>query len=606
MEAFGPHRATNYLHENNLDPDDGNSLSCSACRLPIFSTPFIKINNSNYLLHDQCANLPKELMDHVLHPGQPLILQENHPTLATNSCVKCKALCGSMFYKCPDSACALQLDVLCSMTIKILHRSHEHRLMVTRGIDSFCDACGTRHYQGGRSVLSYLCNVCGFWIHPDCASLPNAINLHAKHHRHPLVLTYALPRVSVPGYSKPEYRCAICRGIIRSLGVYFCDHCRYYAHIRCAMSDPQSFKPVLIRDAQLPDLFHFPMADEHTSAIPYIRENTRNGGTSSSSDHEGRRTTTQSLHEHPLILHDHDDNVDHPRVCNGCVQLISPPFYSCSECTDFFLHSYCAHLPGTLTEHPVHKQHPLFLVPKPDPLTESTIYRFFCNSCKRLCNGFAYSCKTCSFHLDVVCAFMPASITHDAHGKTHILYSRYTPPAFILREKCHCCGSFLKGVSYECRTCRRFKLHARCALLPDTVRHKFDQHPLKLITTSKWPQSEISQDDQLEQFCEICEKDIDNRLWYYSCNECDRSFHIDCIPSLDPLSKMKLGVSVRVQCHGCPLTSVRALTVYGYRCGYCRETIRDYDKLAFECSKCYFRIHEKCARICLLELEDED
>ncbi|KAI3472156.1 hypothetical protein Pfo_029644 [Paulownia fortunei] len=524
-------------------------------------------------------------------------------TSPTHHCVKCNAICGSMWYKCPDSPCGIQLDVLCALTIRILHRSHEHRLTAIRGTASFiCGACGTQH-RGRRSspVLFYLCSYCDFWIHTDCASLPNAIIIiHEKHqHTHPLVLNYALPTSYGPEFSMCY--CKICGDIIQRFGVYFCGSCRYYVHVKCAISDPNSFKPVLIRDAKLPNLLRFPIADERTSVMRYIIENTSGGTSSSSSDHEGNVTTHdhqsdgklyKDRHEHPLIFHDQDD--DHPgvsRVCSACVQSISPPFYSCCECRDLFLHSCCVHLPVTLTKHPAHQDHSLFLLTRLEP----PISGFFCEGCWLPCNGFAYCCKTCDFYLDVVCAFMPASITHDAHGKAHILYA-----ARNISEPCPCCGNVYGGISYECHTCRSFKLHARCALFPDTVRHKFDQHPLKLITTSKRPPSVISQ-DQLEHFCEICEQDIDNKCWYYSCDRCDQSFHTDCIPFLDRFSRMRLGITVDVQCHDCPVTSVRALTVYGYRCGYCQEIMRESEGVAFECSKCYFRIHLDCASKCFKE-----
>ena len=45
--------------------------------------------------------------------------------------------------------------------------------------------------------------------------------------------------------------------------------------------------------------------------------------------------------------------------------MFLPPFYSCSECPDFYLHGCCAHLP-TRIEHRAHdlREHYLVLCPK--------------------------------------------------------------------------------------------------------------------------------------------------------------------------------------------------------------------------------------------------
>ncbi|KAL3632436.1 hypothetical protein CASFOL_025420 [Castilleja foliolosa] len=575
--------------ENNLDPDDGNSILCRACRLPIFSTPFITTvdrksahDHRFFFMHDQCANLPKTLEGHPNHPGKALVLHEDNN------------LSDNVFYKCPDSFCGFELDVLSSTTIKILHRSHPaHRLMVIRGPASFvCGFCGTQH-ESGMSDMSYLCNLCGFWLHPHCASLPNAVIL--SRHTHPLLLVYAFPHEFFPGDLKSEHSCEVCGGIIQHKGVYFCRKCSYYVHIKCAISDPQSFMPVLIRDANIPDMLHLPLANERTSLMRSVIENTTSCDVASSScGHDDEHDNF--LHEHTLIFHDMDDNVDDNRICDACVRLISPPFYSCSQCTNFFLHSCCVNLPRAIT-HPAHWHHgPLTLVPKPNART----FKFTCESCRRPCNGFAYSCKACDdFNLDVACALSPPLITHEAHNKAHILY--FEPYNSRQCQSCSPLGGW--GYKYECRTCRKFELHAPCAFLPNTVRHKFDRHPLKLTTAGVGAERKnCGQED--EHFCEICEMDMESNCWYYRCDQCDQSFHIRCIPAFDDLSNIKFGFNVSVPCHDCPVTGVRALSVAGYPCAHCARIIREYDEIAFECSECCFWIHGECAEKLWLESEE--
>ncbi|XP_057765708.1 uncharacterized protein LOC130986334 [Salvia miltiorrhiza] len=574
-----------HKQENNIDPDDGNSRLCVACMQPIFSTPFKALESRSggaaRYLHDHCSALPRELEDNDLHPSlEPLRLQLN---LHKSRCSKCNAVCGDVLYRCRDQQCDFQLDMICARTVKIVHRSHDHRLTVIRsGADaSFaCGACGTEHRPGllwaHPTFLVYVCNACGFWLHPHCATLPNAILLHQ--HLHPLLLNY--------GSRSSMRQCAICRDVVASWGVYSCTKCDYYVHIMCAVADNQSFKPVLLREARVPDMVHLPVPDEYTSMIRHITNNT---------------TTTSDdgvPHQHPLTLHHNDpeyiDDVEdgndddvHPLpTCNACVQFISPPFYTCSECPKLFLHDCCVRLPRVLAQNPIGI--PLLL--KGPNKSFMTVAKPSC--CDRLTNGFTYylQLSTTTFSMDVKCALMPASITHAAHAKAHVLRSSYLIKAQT--EACRCCGGFLIGVSYKCVTCRNFSIHATCVWLPATVRHVYDRHPLELVTAPP------TQGRSQMLICEVCERGLDDRWWYYGCRECDQAFHVDCVPCLDRKSSIKYEITeVRLEsCHECPLTLVRGHMVRGRRCGHCGEGYRDRDTLALECFKCYFSIHASCAR----------
>ncbi|GER38681.1 cysteine/Histidine-rich C1 domain family protein [Striga asiatica] len=89
---------------------------------------------------------------------------------------------------------------------------------------------------------------------------------------------------------------------------------------------------------------------------------------------------------------------------------------------------------------------------------------------------------------------------------------------------------------------------------------------------------------------------MDWRKWHYGCEECGQYFHANCIPCLDRLSKIKFGLEVLVECHDCPVACVRTVSVDGYLCGHCGKSIRETDDIAFECSKCYFRMHQGCVQ----------
>ncbi|CAA0818455.1 Unknown protein [Striga hermonthica] len=669
--------------ENMADPDDANSWTCAACRLPIFSTPFVvdRSRGSNLLLHDQCSDesLPPELPGHPLHPRGALILRHRRPEEdddAGYDCKRCLSTCGSKFYECPMGdvrECGFRLDLPCALSITVLHRSHEHRLTAVNGhawsmsYHSFvCSACGERHVPPGTeisrllsevtsgfdqlpikdAVKAYSCTSCDFWIHPDCALLPNAI-VDILCHRDPLLLGFSINRLN--------RSCNICTREITAFGFYACVTCRYYVHIACAVNSRRyRFQPLLVREAEFPNLLRLPMENEHASAMPRIMKTKipnyplfglgstttsedhpisyRIGNSSSLTDHSSISESFPSetvrvhehpissrishsiltphtgihelfspetirVHEHPLIYHD-DAQKNIIRVCNACTQIILPPdpFYSCannnnnSTCKDFFLHSCCSDFPKTFLSY--HSGNCLFT---PNVATKP-FNVFECVVCKHKCNGSAYYIEGQKNYMDVVCALMPHSITHGAHGKAHILQGRWEIGEFYEYLKsltCKCCLEKINDdtiTSYTCSSCHSFSIHPHCALLPDTVRHKFDRHPLKLITSSSKGEEEEN------GLCEICEKDIDWRKWHYGCQECEQYFHANCIPCLDRLSKIKFGFEVSVGCHECPVACVRAVSVDGYLCGHCGKNIRESDDIAFECSKCNFRMHKGCVQ----------
>ncbi|CAA0831173.1 Unknown protein [Striga hermonthica] len=243
---------------NNMDLDEANSETCSACLLPIFLTPFTRDpNNNRVVMHDECSgedSFPQKLRGHALHPKGDLILYRQHPSIpldARLSCRRCGSTCGTIFYKCPDdSSCNFTLDLKCACPVRVLHRSHRHRLTVKRrrGRSFICYACGCLHERptSDEWVLCYECADCDFQIHGDCAVLPNAIVL--QHHHHPLLLQYYSK-----GYVSP-YPCNICdRSMFEryyereresyECGYYACVACWFSTHINCAIK-PFQHKPV--------------------------------------------------------------------------------------------------------------------------------------------------------------------------------------------------------------------------------------------------------------------------------------------------------------------------------------------------------------------------
>jgi hypothetical protein len=89
-------------------------------------------------------------------------------------------------------------------------------------------------------------------------------------------------------------------------------------------------------------------------------------------------------HQHDLILN--YDEVKDDKICDGCMQLISPPFYSCAQC-NFSLHNICAKLP-TIARHSFSPFS--FTLLSQTPFSDGV---FKCFLCKHYRHGFAYNCE---------------------------------------------------------------------------------------------------------------------------------------------------------------------------------------------------------------------
>lgn len=231
-------------------------------------------------------------------------------------------------------------------------------------------------------------------------------------------------------------------------------------------------------------------------------------------------------HQHPLILADTPyDNIERPTsssrttiischnpmkkaelICDGCLRpIMSMPFYKCLYYEDqrcnFVLHEWCTRLPAELEDHPCHPQHTLVFMPKV-PCKFLNVFR--CAVCRLPCNGFAYFCVECGFYIDVCCGFIPKLIAYKSHPNHSLriyhdrLFKSYCCMCFVDFEKASDPPNTFKSFSFSCIACN-FHVHPVCALLlPHTIRHKYDEHPMKLSYVP-------IEDHAGDYFCEVCE-----------------------------------------------------------------------------------------------------
>ncbi|XP_059455318.1 uncharacterized protein LOC132185576 [Corylus avellana] len=528
------HPVDNFCHMC-LKQVSGPNYSCKEC--------------CQFRLHQSCAELPRKL-HHPLHPKHPLLLIHVSQKRG-GKCEGCKRdHLLSFVYSCVD--CNFNLDNKCaSLPLIIQADNHDHSLTLMRKSVSFtCDACG----KEGKGMF-YLCHVCAFLVHVQCASFPLIVKL--IRHSHPLTLTNSL---QVNEFC--QRLCLLCvKNVDTDYMFYYCSTCDFITHLHCATNErlwDETFVPKFkdsgpIESTSMQNCQDPGLDIESIDSFTYAILKSEVGEDKIEKAVEIKHFS----HEHDLKLIDeqHENN----EKCNACMWPTDPPFYSCAKCI-FFLHKSCVELPRKKS-HPLH-QHPLILLPEP-PYDGMC---FVCDACNRSCNGFSYNCDKCMFDLDVRCSLMSDIITHQGHDHQFILSSA------SYYDKCTSCDS--KGQIFRCADCE-FTLDFKCATLPHTTRYRPHEQLFTLIY-----KDEDNPGD--EHYCDICEKERDPKHSFYYCADLDFPAHPDCILGRFPY--INFGRTCTFEIHEHPLTLVNKKDVYpqSLESGAVR-----YD-LIFECVTCNF------------------
>ncbi|KAI3814756.1 hypothetical protein L1987_14400 [Smallanthus sonchifolius] len=309
--------------------------------------------------------------------------------------------------------------------------------------------------------------------------------------------------------------------------------------------------------------------------------------------------------EHPLTL---ADDITSPMknkvedLCNGCLTPImeNMRFYKCTYGCDYVLHDWCTRLPTKVKGHKNHPEHTLILVPKV-PIYKGCSGIFYCRACFKRCNGFAYYCVDCdrydTLYIDVCCALIDRGIRHKSHPG-HLLERT------LIREDKNYCRVCLSGFchrenSFSCNSCK-YHLHLGCGLLlPETIRHKYDKHPM---TISYSP----VENHEGDYFCEVCEEELNPNAGFYHCQKCVQSIHLACAPLLPQIKayisnglsekgvsehdnhNIKLGSIHKIRDHPHPLTLLKK-TKTDADCTKCCKTLEE--PFVLKCLQCKFTIH---------------
>ncbi|XP_027349396.1 uncharacterized protein LOC113860999 [Abrus precatorius] len=527
-----------HIHPLLLKEEQKNKYQqalCSGCEKTI-SGPVFCCDICNYVLHKTCAELPR-YMKHPYHPQHPLILLSTNPYKGNCICDACFGIFNNFVYHCYH--CQYDLDTTCASRWQP-DDGHKHAFLVLTNSQSFiCYACGMEINE----TSACLCTICQIWVHSSCAALPLAIRLDGHPHR--LKLTYSLHHVY--GFWG-VLTCGACDGYMSSaFAGYFCSSCKFPVHLKC----PQQYSREECETAT---------EDEEEES--FIDSESKH-----SQDIVGFSVFS---HEHLLkFIEDKSTQQYADELCDGCVQPITPTFFSCEEekC-GFKLHQSCADLPRT-RQHPFHV-HSLTLLSK---APYDGIFR--CDACRSLNNGFVYRCGECQFDLDVCCGFLEERVEHQSHK--HPLFLKKTSIA----RQCKGCHIWSSHV-YVCDVCEDFAIDCGCVSLPCKAWHVNDKHPLSLTY--------FVEGDLREYECGICNEKVSSKQWFYFCDDCDFASHPYCV--LGKSKRVKFGGSFQYDVHSHPLALVEG-TEQNKTCEACGELCNGWTLECGEC-KCYFHREGQC------------
>ncbi|XP_047959683.1 uncharacterized protein LOC125204953 [Salvia hispanica] len=570
------------------------------------------------LLHEECADIAREIRHPSHHPQHVLIQRHKHEL---GVCRICQRDIWSIGYKC--SKCDFQMHLRCAQgggmvdttgndddddekrRSIIRHPSHsDHELKLLRRSCSFkCDACGTTRKDSSYTCTAYGCQYC---IHEKCASLHERFK--REDHHHYLSLSFRVPFE----YLNFNYKCDVCNTfLLPNYWIYHCQICRFIVHVKCVFNK----QPPIIEYIGK-DIIHLPANEVAEELItPFVMRQTEGGGgTFIPPINIIPAATVDELvnvkykfihHQHQLTLVSSDDpsqdeeeedeenyGVRSELICDGCITPISSSSYyymSCSECK-YNLHIACFHLPSQLSSRPLHQHddHQLFLqsLDKRQPW----IYQY-CSVCEYKTNGLFYTCTKCRFKVDIKCACLPDTILHAAHPQHLLKYVTQSDLRTDINQRHLCCAADCGNDIdyYDCYRCCSsrscdFTVHVRCALLPASFssRRWDDLHPLLLTY-------DATLNRPGDFYCDQCETQMNPKSWMYHCRPCDLSFHPKCFPTTSgEFRNVQLGqeYDVNAEIHPHPLTF--QLLTTNSRCDICGYN--ENENQGFYCALCKFFI----------------
>ncbi|XP_024924273.3 uncharacterized protein LOC112489657 [Ziziphus jujuba] len=217
-----------YLCELSLSSSTSQAYSCKICK---------------YFFHKSCLELPSKLR-HPFHLKHSLILKVVGANADNTRCHLCDKTCVNFIFACP--LCHFYVCVRClSSRPTIMYQGHNHLLYLVDKLAYKDDTirCCSASYTYCQPLVSapnelvhterylFFCENCNFSVHLLCGPLPCVIKHNC--HLHPLILFESI----VEDYSGENYCDACETERDPRICVYYCEQCKYIAHVHCVLSE---------------------------------------------------------------------------------------------------------------------------------------------------------------------------------------------------------------------------------------------------------------------------------------------------------------------------------------------------------------------------------
>ncbi|CAA0394479.1 unnamed protein product [Arabidopsis thaliana] len=236
------------LHLQTTRAYDENKY-CRGCALPIYEGQFYSCIESDFILHEHCANAPR-MKRHPLHPHPlTLVVATRGPgnEEGTFQCDACHRKGTGFFYEHhTDQENIFMLDIHCASIFEpFQYQGHEHPLFLPSEPNKWgrCQMCTYEYVD-----LNLNCLECDYILCFHCATLPYKVRY--KHDSHFLKICNGKEA------NDQSYWCEICEGKIeegterafyntpkKDTSFYKCNACCTTLHQRCLLGIDTYMKP---------------------------------------------------------------------------------------------------------------------------------------------------------------------------------------------------------------------------------------------------------------------------------------------------------------------------------------------------------------------------
>ncbi|XP_010525294.1 PREDICTED: uncharacterized protein LOC104803117 [Tarenaya hassleriana] len=233
-------------HHLKLNEDDDRESSdrgqhCQACALPcrvhFGNTYRCTHDGCDFIFHEKCANLPRNIW-HLIHPHR-LKLQKCE--IGYILCDVCYQISCGFIYTCCKEDCSFKIDVACaSVSEPFIHNNHPHPLFST-SMSTNDHACwGCREQSGSRKIMQ--CIECDFNLCFRCVTLPPKVRYKQDIHHLVLGGGGGEEAAAIDG---GRWWCEICEGKMdeEKEMYYTCDICCVTVHVHCILGQDPLMMP---------------------------------------------------------------------------------------------------------------------------------------------------------------------------------------------------------------------------------------------------------------------------------------------------------------------------------------------------------------------------